>query len=106
MSATYILTVSSRAEILKELKHQAGGLPRLPGVYLMRDEGQNVIYIGKAKNLRARVRTYFAGGDGRIQIEFLLKRVTLIEKIVTESEQQAFVLERDLIARHRPRYNI
>lgn len=80
--------------------------PRMPGVYLMKDGTGQVIYVGKAKDLRARVRSYFFGGDGRSQIEFLLKRVEQIDQIVTDSENQAFVLERDLINKYKPRYNI
>ncbi len=90
----------------EELRNIVATFPKKPGVYLMRDGGGEVIYVGKAKDLRARVRTYFAGGDGRSQIEFLLKRIVSIEKIVTEGEHQAFVLERDLINKYKPRYNI
>jgi excinuclease ABC subunit C len=72
----------------------------------MRDDEQLVIYVGKAKDLKARVRTYFAGGDGRYQIEYLLQRVALVEMIVTQTEEQAFLLERDLITKYKPRYNI
>jgi excinuclease ABC subunit C len=80
--------------------------PRQPGVYLMKGEDGEVLYVGKAKDLRARVKTYLLGGDGRAQLEFLMPRVLQIEKIVTANEQQAFVLERDLITRFKPRYNI
>lgn len=90
------------SSLLKEVAK----LPCLPGVYLMRDAGGEIIYIGKAKDLRSRVRSYFGAGDGRSQIEFLMRRVAQIEKIVTQSEDQAFILERDLINKHKPRYNI
>ena len=65
--------------------------PRLPGVYLMRDKEKNIIYIGKAKSLRERVKTYFTGGDGRIQIEYLMKKVHQIDHVVTESDYQAII---------------
>jgi len=97
---------SDAEQTISALKQQVAAFPKRPGVYLMRDAKAEVIYVGKAKDLRARVRTYFAGGDGRSQIEFLLRRVCSIEKIVTEDENQAFVLERDLITKHKPRYNI
>lgn len=103
------MTVESAQEIaerLSTLKAQVGTFPKLPGVYLMKDRQGAVIYVGKAKELRARVRSYFAGTDDRLQVEFLLKRVQTIDTIVTENEQQAFVLERDLINQHKPRYNI
>ncbi len=91
---------------ISKLREEVNNLPRLPGVYLMRDAENKVIYVGKAKSLRNRVRTYFLGGDGRHQVQFLMKRVDAVETIVTENEQQAFILERDLIAKYHPRYNI
>ena len=91
---------------LKTLKAHVSKFPKKPGVYIMKDVDERVIYIGKAKDLRARVRTYFSGGDGRYQIEFLMRRVRSVEIIVSESEQQAFLLERDLITKYKPRYNI
>ncbi len=94
------------AERVERLRRQVAHFPALPGVYLMRDDDQIVIYVGKAKDLKARVRTYFAGGDGRYQIEYLLQRVALVEMIVTQTEEQAFLLERDLITKYKPRYNI
>lgn len=98
---------SGNAKQLAYLRRQVAHAPEAPGVYLMRDESQSVIYIGKAKDLRARLRTYFGGGgDGRFQIEYLLQRVASFETIVTQTESQAFLLERDLINKHKPRYNI
>lgn len=97
------------AERLEYLRLQATHAPEEPGVYLMRDDARVVIYVGKAKDLRARLRTYFAGdgtGDGRFQIGYLLQRVIAFETIVTQTEQQAFLLERDLISKYKPRYNI
>lgn len=91
---------------LESLRRQVAQVASLPGVYLMRDEHHEVIYVGKAKDLKARVRTYFTGGDGRYQIEYLLSRVVSFETIVTQTEEQAFLLERDLITKYKPRYNI
>jgi excinuclease ABC subunit C len=93
-------------ETLEVLRLQALNAPMEPGVYLMRDSAQVVIYVGKAKSLSARLKTYFTGGDGRYQIEFLLRRVVAFETIVTQTEEQAFLLERDLIGKYKPRYNI
>lgn len=81
-------------------------LPELPGVYLMKDAHGEVLYVGKARSLRARVRQYFAGGDGRVQIEALMASLSDFDTIVTADEQQAFILERDLITKYKPRYNI
>jgi excinuclease ABC subunit C len=83
-------------------------LPSQPGVYLMRDEAGKILYIGKAKNLRSRVRSYFQPGafDGRPQFMALTRRVADIEYIVTQTEQEALILEATQIKAHRPRYNI
>ena len=62
-------------------------LPSRPGVYLMRDERGKVVYVGKAKDLRARVRAYFSNPDGRCQIEFLVRRVFDVETLVTASDK-------------------
>jgi excinuclease ABC subunit C len=81
-------------------------LPSRPGVYLMRDERGKVIYVGKAKDLRARVRAYFHSPDGRCQVEFLVRRVADIETLVTSSDKEALILENNLIKQYKPRYNI
>lgn len=81
--------------------------PTLPGVYLMQGEKGEILYVGKAKNLRSRLRSYFsAEGDGRAHIRFLMNRVREIETIVTDTEKEALILENTLIKKHRPRYNI
>jgi excinuclease ABC subunit C len=81
-------------------------LPSRPGVYLMRDGAGKVIYIGKAKDLRARVRSYFNRNDGRSQIEFLVRRVENLETLVTSNDKEALILENNLIKQYKPRYNI
>jgi len=81
-------------------------LPSRPGVYLMRDKGGKVIYVGKAKDLRARVRAYFNNADERSQIQFLLRRVEDIESLVTSNDKEALILENNLIKQYKPRYNI
>lgn len=81
--------------------------PRAPGVYIMKDAQGTVLYVGKAINLRNRVRSYFtAAGDGRYRIRFLVKIVETIETIVTATEKDAFLLENNLIKKYRPRFNI
>lgn len=81
--------------------------PTSSGVYLMQDGTGLILYIGKAKNLRARIRSYFVpGGDGRAQIPLLMAKVTAIEVILTDTEKEALLLENNLIKKHRPRYNI
>ena len=89
------------------LQGKLAHLPEQPGVYLMKDQGGKVIYVGKAKDLRARVRAYFhVGGDGRSQIAFLMRRVQDVESLVTRSEKEALILENNLIKQYKPRYNI
>jgi excinuclease ABC subunit C len=81
--------------------------PTATGVYLIKGEGETVLYVGKAKNLRNRLRSYFsATGDKRTHIRFLMKRAREIETIVTDTEKEALILENTLIKKYRPRYNI
>jgi len=88
------------------IEEKLDSLPSQPGVYLMRDTAGKVIYIGKAKDLRARVRAYVRGGDGRSQIQFLLRRVGDVETLVTTNEKESLILENNLIKQYKPRYNI
>src|ERR1700758_4010607 len=89
------------------LEDQLKQLPAKPGVYLFRDERGAVLYIGKAKTLRPRVRSYFQSTtDGRAQIRMLPARVADIEVIVTGSEVEALHLEQNLVKRHRPPFNV
>lgn len=82
-------------------------IPTSAGVYLMKGDDGAVLYVGKAKHLRNRLRSYFStSGDGRAHIRFLMARVRGIETIVTDTEKEALILENTLIKRHRPRYNI
>ena len=89
-----------------ELEAKLTTLPTSPGVYKFTDHTGTVIYVGKANNLRARVRQYARGGDGRAQIRFLLAQLTDVEVIVTQTEKEALLLEDTLIKQFRPRYNI
>ena len=89
-----------------ELEAKLTTLPTSPGVYKFTDHTGTVIYVGKANNLRARVRQYARGGDGRAQIRFLLAQLTAVEVIVTQTEKEALLLEDTLIKQFRPRYNI
>jgi excinuclease ABC subunit C len=81
--------------------------PDSPGVYLMKGEKGQVLYVGKAKNIKARLRSYFtAGYDGRVQVPYLMAAVVSIETIVVLSEKEALLLENTLIKRHQPKYNV
>jgi excinuclease ABC subunit C len=82
-------------------------LPQKPGCYLMKDAAGKVIYVGKAVNLRSRVRSYFqAGADHSPKTEKLVRRIADIEWILVGSELEALILELNLIKRYRPHYNI
>ena len=96
-------TGSGSAEVL-DRKIKAA--PARPGVYLMKDEKGSVIYVGKAKNLRSRIRNYFQGTDARAMVPFLVSRVRDLDFVVTNTEKEAFLLENTLIKEHRPRYNV
>ena len=96
-------TGSSKAE---ELDRKIKAIPPKPGVYLMKDEKGDIIYVGKAKNLRSRIRNYFQGTDTRAMVPFLVSRVRDLDFVVTNTEKEAFLLENTLIKKHRPRYNV
>jgi excinuclease ABC subunit C len=83
-------------------------LPLSSGVYLFKDKKGTVVYVGKAKTLRSRVRSYFQEGnsDNRYFIPFLQKTIGDLDTIVTGSEKEAAILENNLIKEHRPRYNV
>ena len=90
-----------------ELLQKVAGLPTRPGVYLHRDTGGTIIYVGKAKNLRARVKSYFQEGrpvDAKTRA--LMLRIADFETIVTDTEVEALILENTLIKEHKPKYNI
>ena len=84
------------------------GLAAGPGCYLFRDKQGEVLYVGKAKSLRSRVRSYFqdSSGDSRAFIPFLRKSIGDLETIVTASEKEAAILENSLIKEHKPRFNV
>lgn len=89
-------------DIQEELKK----LPQCPGVYIMHDEADTIIYVGKAINLHSRVRSYFRKNIGRgPQIDRMVSLISRFEYIVTDSELEALVLENNLIKEHRPKYN-
>jgi excinuclease ABC subunit C len=91
---------------MNPIGQKLAGLPTGAGVYLMRDKAGKVIYVGKAKDLRARVRAYFNNSDERSQIQFLVRRVEDIETLVTSNDKEALILENNLIKQYKPRYNI
>ncbi len=81
-------------------------LPESPGVYRFRDRDNNIIYIGKAKNLKDRVRSYIREGRKDIKTERLAENIDHVDYVLTTSEKEAFLLENNLIKEHTPKYNI
>jgi len=81
-------------------------LPTGPGVYLFKGRAGKVLYVGKAQNLRSRVRSYVSGGDGRVRIPLLLERANDVEVVVTQNVKDALLLENELIKRHKPTFNV
>ena len=91
----------------QSLEEQIHDLPTSPGVYLMKDPEGTVLYVGKAKNLRSRVRTYFGkSGDSRYSLRFLMPKVHQVETLLTDTEKEALILENTLIKKYKPRHNI
>ncbi len=95
-----------RARSEEQLLALVERLPDLPGVYVMRDRKGTIVYVGKARRLRVRVRQYFNGTDTRHFIPFLSGLLGDIETVVTSNDKEALLLENNLIKKHRPRFNV
>lgn len=91
---------------LEKLSDIAKSLPRKPGCYLMKRKNGEIIYVGKAKDLKARVSSYFTKSAKSPKTEILVSHIREIEFILTETEAEALVLESNLIKKHLPRYNV
>ncbi|MGM0378503.1 MAG: excinuclease ABC subunit UvrC [Bacillota bacterium] len=89
------------------IKKQLEKLPQKPGVYLMKDKNNNIIYVGKSKNLSKRVRSYFTSFNSkRSKVQTLVKNIYEFEYFITDTEKEALILESNLIKKHNPRFNI
>lgn len=90
-----------------ELLDQVRALPDRPGVYMFRNAKGATLYVGKAKSLRSRVRSYFgAGVDRSVLVQDMAQRIWTVETFVVDSEAEALLLEWNLIRQHHPRYNV
>ena len=90
----------------KSLKEKLLSLPSSSGVYLMKDDKNNVIYVGKAKNLKRRVNSYFVQTDKPIKTVNLVQNIADFDFILTPSDTDAFLLENNLIKKYQPHFNI
>lgn len=89
-----------------DIKEELKKLPAKPGVYIMKDKADNIIYVGKAKSLKNRVRSYFQSGNKNMKVEAMVKNIDHFEYIIVDSEVESLVLESNLIKTHAPKYNI
>ena len=88
------------------LEEKLKEIPPSPGVYLHKDGAGRVIYVGKAKNLRSRVRSYFRARPFDRKTDALVGQITDFEFILTDNEVEALILEASLVKQHKPRYNV
>ncbi|MCB0357731.1 MAG: GIY-YIG nuclease family protein, partial [Bdellovibrionales bacterium] len=92
--------ISERIDKLKTLVKE---FPTSPGVYLMKNEAEKIIYVGKAKNLKNRVRSYFTKSkDQSVKTIYLVNQIDNIDYLLTKTEVEAFLLEASLIKKHKP----
>lgn len=91
---------------MKQIEEQLQQLPLNPGVYLMKDELGEIIYVGKAKSLRNRVRSYFRKGNNTYKTRVMAEHIADFDSIVTDTEVEAFILEANLIKKYNPVFNI
>jgi excinuclease ABC subunit C len=88
------------------LAEQVESLPTGPGVYLFKSKAGKVLYVGKAQNLRSRVRSYVSGGDGRLRVPLLVEQAADVDVVVTPNVKDALLLENELIKQHKPPFNV
>ena len=88
------------------IKDTVRTIPNKPGVYRMLDKNKNIIYVGKAKNLSKRVKSYASKNIGNKRIEKMVNLIHEVEFTTTDSEENALLLEVNLIKLHKPKYNI
>ena len=92
---------------ISPVREKLSHLPNLPGVYLFKDDQDSILYIGKSKSIRNRVRSYFnSSAKHNLRIRLMTSRIHDLSLIVTDTEAEALILEDQLIKRHHPRYNV
>lgn len=96
----------SKQQYFEDLKEKIKEYPTQSGIYIMKNEVSKIIYVGKAKNLRNRVRSYFQNLDHSGKTWALIQNIREVEYILTKTEVEAFLLEASMIKKHKPKYNI
>src|ERR1700731_839672 len=90
-----------------ELREKVGQLPLQPGVYLFKDAAEKILYVGKARSLRGRVKSYFLESRGQdTKTDSLVREIAALDYIVLDNEKEALALENNLIKRHKPKFNV
>lgn len=107
----FILFAFNEVHMPDHLMEKLSDVSTGPGVYLMKDAGEEIIYVGKALNLKKRLSSYFTGADSNrqqinIKTGLLIKKIISFETIITGTEKEALILESNLIKKHKPRYNV
>jgi len=98
--------MNSEEQHIEQLKEKVAALPENPGVYQYFDADNHIIYVGKARNLKKRVGSYFTKYHDNAKTRILVRKIRDIKHIVVESEQDALLLENNLIKKYQPRYNV
>src|SRR5215469_2445503 len=101
----YIMSKRSKSELYERLKTMARNAPKEPGIYILKDPDNRMIYVGKARLLRNRLQSYFSRSKD-IKTIALLNHCYSIETIIASNEYEALILENTLIKQHSPKYNI
>src|SRR6202167_5193519 len=98
---------SAPVNVSMELREKAANLPQQPGVYLFEDAGGKILYVGKARSLRSRVRSYFLESSWQdAKTGSLVREIAEIQFIVVDNEKEALALENNLIKKHQPKFNV